>query len=358
MRVVVLAVAVLLTATAISDAEVRRLRLCADPSNLPFSSRDGKEPGFEVEIARAIAESLSAEFSVHWVPTVREVFALRQLYEGRCDIFMGLPVSRQYTDDKPRMIFSVLYYTMGQAVVSPAIGGAGSLNDLAGKLVGVQAMTGADHLVFERGYRRKVYLKPDETLTALASGEVDAVVIESPLAGWFSKQNAGYRVVPIHDAAREFPIGVGLRKADRDLKEAIDGAIQRLQGSTIPAILARYGLAPTVEVAASPAPASAAAPASSTGESSAASTPAPLTPELRAARSTYLTQCSQCHGVDAKGSAAAPSLQPFKGTESDFVRKVLTGGRPGTAMIPWKGLISEDEARNIARYVETIGTNK
>jgi polar amino acid transport system substrate-binding protein len=356
LKVVVLAIAVFLTAIAISDAEVRRLRLCADPSNLPFSSRDGTEPGFEVEIARAIAESLGAEFSVHWVPTVREVFALRQLYEGQCDLFMGLPVIRQYTDDKPRMIFSVLYYTMGQAVVSPAIGGAGSLDDLAGKLVGVQAMTGADHLVYERGYRRKVYLKPDETLTALTRGEVDAVVIESPLAGWFSKQNAGFRVVPIRDAAREFPIGVGVRKADRNLKDAIDGAIQRLQGSTIPAILARYGLTPTVAAAASPAPAVAAA--SAAGEGGAASTPAPLTAELRAARSTYLTQCSQCHGVDAKGSAAAPSLQPFKGTEADFVRKVLTGGRPGTAMIPWKGLISEDEIRNIARYVEMIGTNK
>jgi ABC-type amino acid transport substrate-binding protein len=339
LRIVGLAVAVLLAATAIGDAEVRRVRLCADPSNLPFSSREGKDPGFEVEIARAIAETLAAEFSVHWVPTVREVYALRQLYEGQCDVFMGLPVSQQFAEDKPRMIFSIPNYEMRQAVVSPAIGGVGSVDDVGGKLVGVQAMTLGDQLVFGRGLQRKVYVNAGEAFTALTKGEVDAVVIESPLAGWFVKNNPGFRTAPIPDPSREFKIGAGFRKADRDVRDAVDGAIQRLQASTIPEILARYGMTVVPVAAAQPAE------------------PPALTPDLRAARSTYLTQCSQCHGVDAGGSPAAPNLRLFKGTEEDFLKKVLTG-RPGTAMIPWKGLISEDEIRNIARYVGTIGNSR
>ena len=68
-----LVVAIVLIATTSSAGEVRRLRLCADPSNLPFSSRDAGEPGFEVEIARAIAAALEAELTVHWVPTAREI---------------------------------------------------------------------------------------------------------------------------------------------------------------------------------------------------------------------------------------------------------------------------------------------
>jgi ABC-type amino acid transport substrate-binding protein len=339
LRIVGLAVAVLLTATAIGDAEVRRVRLCADPSNLPFSSREGKEPGFEVEIGRAIAETLGAEFSVHWVPTVREIYALRQLYEGRCDVFMGLPVTQQFIEDKPRMIFSVPYYVMRQAVVSPAIGGVGSVDELGGKLVGVQVMTLGDQLVFGRGLQRKVYVNAGEAFAALTKGEVDAVVIESPLAAWFTKNNPGFRTASVPDPSREFKIGAGLRKADRELKDAVDGAIQRLEGSTIPDILARYGVTAAPVAAAQPAQ------------------PAALTPELRAARSTYLTQCSQCHGVDASGSPAAPNLRLFKGTEADFVNKVLNG-RAGTAMIPWKGLISEDEIRNIARYVGMIGNSR
>jgi len=92
-RAVALAVAILVVATASIDAEVRRIRLCADPSNLPFSARDAAEPGFEVEIARALAESLGADFSVHWLSTARELVVLRQLAEDRCNLLMGVPLT-------------------------------------------------------------------------------------------------------------------------------------------------------------------------------------------------------------------------------------------------------------------------
>jgi cytochrome c oxidase cbb3-type subunit 3 len=80
---------------------------------------------------------------------------------------------------------------------------------------------------------------------------------------------------------------------------------------------------------------------------------APLTPELRAAWSTYLTQCSQCHGTDANGTAAAANLRAFKGSEDDFLR-IVRDGRAGTAMTPWKGLISDEEIRNMARYIKQL----
>src|SRR5437867_4746965 len=164
-------------ATAGSSGEVRRIRLCADPSNLPFSSKNTEEPGFEVEIGRAIAETLGAEFTVHWFPTAREDLALRQLYEGRCDLFMGLPLTERFTDDKPRLIFSAPYYVMRQAVVSQSIGAVGSLEDLKSKLVGVQAMTLSDQLVYERGYNRKIYLNPGQSFTALVKGQGNDVVM-------------------------------------------------------------------------------------------------------------------------------------------------------------------------------------
>lgn len=334
MRVVGLAVAVLLMAAASGGAEVRRIRLCADPSNLPFSSQDATRPGFEVEIARAIAEALGAEFSVHWFPAAREVLALRQLYDGRCDLFMGLPVTERFTGDKPRLIFSAPYYVMRQVVVTPGIGALRSLDDLRGKLVGVQAMTISDHLVYQRGYSRKIYVKPEETFTALARGEVDAVVMESPLAGWFVKENPGFQATAINDPARDLEIGAAVRKTDPDLKEAVDRAIGRLQAAELPAILARYGL--TLAQAGPEA--------------------APLSPELRAARSTYLTQCSQCHGVDAKGTATAADLQAFKGAEAEFLRTVRDG-RPGTGMTPWKGLISDEDILNIARYIKQLSAS-
>ena len=80
---------------------------------------------------------------------------------------------------------------------------------------------------------------------------------------------------------------------------------------------------------------------------------APAAPELRAAWSTYLTQCSQCHGTDANGTAAAANLRAFKGTEDDFLR-IVRNGRPGTAMTPWKGLIDDEEIRNMSRDIKRL----
>ena len=331
MRGVALAVAIGLIAIASSDGEVRQIRLCADPSNLPFSSRDATEPGFEVEIARAIAEAIGAEFSVHWYPTAREILTLRQLYEGRCDLLMGMPLTSRFTDDKPRLLFTAPYYVMRQVVVSPTVGGVRSFDDLRGKLVGVQAMTLSDQLVYDRGYNRKVYLKPDEVFTALVTGEVDAVVMESAFAGRFLRKNPGFRAIAIGDPQRDLEIVAAVRKADVELKEAVDRALQQLRSKNLPDILSRYGL-----VLAQAGPPTAA-----------------LSAEMRAARSTYLTQCSQCHGTDAKGTPVAANLQTFKGTEDDFLL-IVRNGRPGTAMTPWRGLIADDDIRNIARYVKGL----
>jgi ABC-type amino acid transport substrate-binding protein len=329
-----MAVAVLLAAAAGSDAEVRRIRLCADPSNLPFSAQREGQPGFEVEVAQAVAHALGAELSVHWVPTAREAVVLRQLDEGRCDVFMGLPLTPAFRDDKPRLTFTVPYYVMRQVVVSPLVGGVRSLDELTGKLVGVQAMTLGDQLVYERGLNRRIHRTAEELFEGLTRGEVDAALIDSPVGGWFVTRTPGFRAVEIRDAKRELPIGAGLRKADAQLTEQIDDAIGRLQGKVLPEILARYGIAQAPPTAPT----------------------APPSPELRVARSTYLTQCSQCHGVDAKGTAAAANLQAFKGSEDDFL-KVVRDGRPGTAMTPWKGIVSDDDIRAIARYLKQLSTD-
>ena len=126
----------------------------------------------------------------------------------------------------------------------------------------------------------------------------------------------------------------------------------------LPDILSRYGIVlaetpPTTAQAVSPSDHS--QPPSSREAPTVAASPstAPLTPELRSARSTFLTQCSQCHGTDAQGTPVAANLKVFKGSEDDFLR-IVREGRPGTAMTPWKGLIPDEDIRNIARYIKGL----
>ena len=76
----------LLGAGVVEAVDLRGVRVCADPDNLPFSSKDPATPGFEVELARA----LDTDVSFHWVPTYRWPVVARRLLDRRCDLFFGV----------------------------------------------------------------------------------------------------------------------------------------------------------------------------------------------------------------------------------------------------------------------------
>ena len=73
--------------------ETKPLRLCADPTNLPFSSDDPAKPGLYLEIGQAVAQKLGRAVSYNWYKsyfgkrTVRETLLSRQ-----CDAMVGLPM--------------------------------------------------------------------------------------------------------------------------------------------------------------------------------------------------------------------------------------------------------------------------
>lgn len=220
-------------------AEIGSIGVCADPDNLPFSSRNPATPGFEVELARELASNVT----FYWVATHRWVFVARQLLDRRCDLFFGLPADPRFVDDNPRITLSRPYYVMGQVLVSRAGEGIRQLDDLKGKLVGVQAMTPADILVFERGYQRRTYLTPEETFQAVQARQVDAAVVSSSIAGWLAKKTLGVELTWVRDPEGQFKIAIGLRKVDGELKAAVDRAIKRLvEEKKVEEILRRYGV--------------------------------------------------------------------------------------------------------------------
>ena len=47
------------------------LRVCAHPDALPFSSQNGSQPGFQLEIAQAIAKNLGVRVNTEWIVFTR-----------------------------------------------------------------------------------------------------------------------------------------------------------------------------------------------------------------------------------------------------------------------------------------------
>jgi ABC-type amino acid transport substrate-binding protein len=132
---------------------------------------------------------------------------------------------------------------MGQVLVSRAGEGIRRLEDLQDKVVGVQAMTPGDILAFDRGYRRRTYLTPEEAFEAVRTRQVDAALMWSSLAGWLARKTPGFELSWIRDPEGEFKVAVGMRKEDRELQGAVDRRLERLIGEKkVQAILGRYGI--------------------------------------------------------------------------------------------------------------------
>jgi len=64
--------------------------------------------------------------------------------------------------------------------------------------------------------------------------------------------------------------------------------------------------------------------------------------------------CGSCHGMTLKGGLGRP-LRPsdLAGFDEASLAGVILDGVPGTPMPPWRGLLSEIEARWIARNLKT-----
>ena len=84
--------------------------------------------------------------------------------------------------------------------------------------------------------------------------------------------------------------------------------------------------------------------------------------DLEMGRKVYQDRCQVCHGTKGNGkSFAANALNPPpKNFTSEPSKKQLnqkrmidsaTNGRPGTAMMPWKDVLTAEEIRAVVHYI-------
>ena len=74
------------------------------------------------------------------------------------------------------------------------------------------------------------------------------------------------------------------------------------------------------------------------------------TARRQALNDLLLQDCGSCHGLTLSGGLG-PALEPARlaGHTVDSLSRIILDGLPGTAMPPWRGMLSADEARWLAR---------
>ncbi|MEZ5685331.1 MAG: cytochrome c [Paracoccaceae bacterium] len=65
-----------------------------------------------------------------------------------------------------------------------------------------------------------------------------------------------------------------------------------------------------------------------------------------------LQDCGSCHGLTRKGGLGSPlTREALEGMDRQVIAEIILDGMPGTAMPPWRPLMTEEEAYWIADYL-------
>ena len=201
-----------------------------------MTADDGSFEGIDIEVAGAIAEKLGLELQVDDMDFDAALLAAQT---GKSDMVMaGVTVTE---DRQTVMDFSNTYANGIQVVIVPEDSAIATIDDLQGKMIGVQRGTTGDSYCSD-DFGEDNVIKYDNGLTAvqaLNNGQVDAVVIDNAPAQEFVEANPGLKILDTEYANEEYAIGVA--KGNTQLLDAINGALAELtEDGTIQAIVDKY----------------------------------------------------------------------------------------------------------------------
>lgn len=75
-------------------------------------------------------------------------------------------------------------------------------------------------------------------------------------------------------------------------------------------------------------------------------------PRAKALEHMVIQDCGSCHGLTMKGGLGKPlTAAALHGAAPEALATIILDGVPGTAMPPWRPLLTEEEAGWIALYL-------
>jgi len=259
----------------------KALRVCADPTNLPFSN--AREEGFENRIAALLARDLGWPLEYTWFPQrmgfVRNTLKKKDPVSGlfACDVVLGVPVGFDLTDT------TTPYYRSTYAMVfarGHGLDGVLTPGDvlaldpvvLRSLRFGLFGRTPPTEWLLQHGLMGQAVPYPIQSGDPdqfpgeviekdLAAGKIDVALVWGPIAGYLAKKRAAAPlavvVFPTHAGIRfDFSVSMGVRKGEDAWRARIEQFLAR-NHAAIQAILSEYGV-PQLELSVARTPSSAA----------------------------------------------------------------------------------------------------
>jgi polar amino acid transport system substrate-binding protein len=234
-----------LAAGAETLAEIKRrqyFEVCAHPDALPYSSQNGSPQGFQLDLARLVAEDLGVGLRVDWIVYTRHARVMN------CDALLGVIVKDDGKGPRGTKL-TIPYASSGYVLVLPKTAPTVTrFEDAAGtKGVGVQYTSWAHFTLDQRHIKTRQFADQMEIMDAVNRGEVSAGAVVNTYAGWYVhlQQTNGVRLVDGYtpEPGLRWNVALGLKDADQALVDAVNRILaRRVADGTVAAIFAKYGV--------------------------------------------------------------------------------------------------------------------
>ena len=171
------------------------LTLCASPNALPFASKSGPIPGFQIELGEKIAGQLGVKLTREWV-----VSAV-QYRRADCDLVLDV-ISRKDTPPAGGVRVTRPYHRSGVVLAVRSDSKASSLASLDPyQRIGVQVGSLVSMILDKGGAATSPFVFEDDIVAALANREIEAAAVTRMTVGWFNLQHADkpLRLIPTFD---------------------------------------------------------------------------------------------------------------------------------------------------------------
>ncbi len=220
-----------------------------DPANLPYSSAKEDQPGFDVELLRALAKQMGVKLRIDWLD-VHRATAIGKLLDRESDLALGTPIDDNAVEDDDdlagRLLFSQPYYGTGYMLLvrknGPRVKALGDLKGDKSRRLGTEAGSIADYSLRQRGYLRTLYRNQLAVLTGLNDSSIDYAYLWANVA-WLVHASPDFAVELVADYVPEdhWNIAIAMRHGDDEFKKHVDAALAKLiKDGTVQKTLARY----------------------------------------------------------------------------------------------------------------------
>ncbi len=227
------------------------LRVCADPSDLPYSN--DKQEGFENKIAQRLATDLGETLTYTWFPD-SQGFIRATINKHRCDVIIGTVA------DSDDLLTSTPYYQSGYVLVSRTADHftSTSVGDAAlhGAKFGLIAGTPPTGLLVKHNLLGNTHFYPlvvdtrvenpaHEMLQDLVSKNIDVGLAWAPVPGYYIKHDhlplTSVPVATEGEKLMRIEIALGVRPSDKLFLARLNAVLAK-DKPAIDQILADYGI--------------------------------------------------------------------------------------------------------------------